>query len=123
MYTEGGFQDFTDYAIYDYGTLNLSELDNNAYFQKIRTGDIGNILAYINNFERWIEVFNSRSSESELATHYNFDKTIIGENDYIYIKTKEGTAIGDGTYGKFECYSIYFFDIDTRTLYYFRNNS
>ncbi len=124
-YTEGGFQDFTDYAIYNYGDLNVSALDNSPYFQKIYPGDVENILSYIENFEKWVEGFKSGSDKSELAAHYAFDETIIGENDYIYIKTKEGTAIGNSsniTYGKFDNYSIYFFDADTNTLYYFHNN-
>lgn len=122
MYTEGGFQDYTDYAIYNYSDLDVSVLDNSIYFQKISTSDVENILSYIENFEEWVEVFNSRGNKSELATHYAFDETIIDENDYIYIKTKEGTAIGNSTYGKFDNYSIYFFDVGTSTLYYFHNN-
>lgn len=122
MYTEGGFQDYTDYAIYSYGDLDEPALDNSKYFLKITSDDIENILSYIDNFEQWVEVFKSGSDESELATHYAFDESIIGENDYIYIRTKEGAPIGNSTYGKFDNYSIYFFDVDTNTLYYFHNN-
>ncbi len=122
MYTEGGFQDSTDYAIYNYWGLDVSVLDNSPYFQKISANDVENILSYIENFEGWVEVFNSGSDNSELAAHYAFDETMIGENDYIYIKTKEGTSIGNSTYRKFDNYSIYFFDVATNTLYYFHNS-
>ena len=61
-------------------------------------------------------------SESRLD-EYDFDTSVINEGDYVKIVTKEGQPInGDSTYGKYDNYSIYFFDIETLTLYYIHNN-
>ena len=61
-------------------------------------------------------------SYSELAENYAFDKTLVDENDYVYIDTKEGEGEGAASYGRFENYSVYFIDISTNTLYYFHSN-
>lgn len=118
MYTEGDFQDYTDFAIYTYADLDEAVLKSNSYFHKITTEDMQNILAYIDNFEQWIDVFRSGSDASELAAHYSFDKSIIDEKDYICIETNAKSS----TYERFDNYSVYFFDTDTCTLYYFHNN-
>lgn len=122
VYSEGGFQDFTDFAIYTYDDIDTTLLDNNIYFSPIAKDDIENILSYVDNFEDWIEVYRNGTEPSQLVENYIFDRTIIGENDYICIETKEGTPIGDSVYGKFDNYTVYFFDTDTNTLFYFHSN-
>lgn len=110
-----------DYAIYTYSKMDADVLESNPYLSKIGA-DVENVLSYIENYEGWIEASARAEEGSELVGNYNFDKSIIDGNDYIYIKTKEGEPIGNRVYGKFENYSIYFFDVDTNTLYYFHNN-
>ena len=116
FYTEGGFQDFTDYGIYRFPLFDKGKLEENLYFTPITDADA--ILPYIENFETWI------TEGSELSDHYDFDKACIGDGDYVFIDTKEGTSIGNGgtTYGAFDNYSVYFFDADTWTLHYFHSN-
>ena len=116
VYTEGEFQDYTDYGIYQYPSFDKNKLEENLYFEPVM--DVDTILSYIENFETWI------NEGSELFDHYDFDKCWIGEGDYVFIDTKEGKPIGNGssTYDKFDNYNIYFFDLDTWTLYYFHNN-
>ena len=58
----------------------------------------------------------------ELKDNYDFDKNIVSEGDFFYIETKDGEPIGQGTYGKFDNYSVYYFDVDAQILYYFHNN-
>ena len=116
FYTEGVWQDFTDYGVYTFSTFDEAKLDENLYFEKVT--DTENILSYIENFEGWL------TGDTELSAHYNFDKSWIDESDYVFISTKEGKTIGnsDHRYGKFDNYDVYFFDTDTWTLYYFHNN-
>lgn len=123
MYTEGGFQDYTDYGIYTYAEQDAQTLQSNKYFSAIAPEDLENILSYLDDFESWVEVFRSGTDASELADHYQFDRQIINEGDYICIQTKEETSSVDSTYGKFDNYTVYFFDVETSTLYYFHNNS
>ena len=58
----------------------------------------------------------------EREKEYDFDINLITEGDYVKIKTKEGKKIGNSKYGKFDDYSVYFFDVETLTLYYIHNN-
>lgn len=123
LYTEGGFQDCTDYGVYTYAysEQEMQTLQSNGYFSAIAPENMENILSYLDDFDSWVEIY-SRKDTSELAEHFDFDRQIIHEGDYICIQTKEGASIGDGVYGKFDNYTVYFFDVESATLYYFHNN-
>ena len=53
---------------------------------------------------------------------YDFNESIINEGDYVKIKTKEGQPIGNSKYKKYDNYNVYFFDSETKTLYYIHSN-
>lgn len=110
-YDTEGIQDHTDYAKYIYDKT-IVENDNN---YKLVQDDINNIKSYFNDFKSVME-------SKERLNEYDFDIDSITENDYVRIITKEGTPIGDSTYGKFDNYSIFLFDSETLTLYYIHNN-
>lgn len=116
-YTTGGFQDYTDYAKYTYDSLSQEDIIATGYFVTMTEADIPNILSYIENFEGWVEIVGG-----EVEENYDFDKSILSEGDFFYIKTKEGEPIGQSTYGKFDNYSIYFLDVESSVLYYFHSN-
>lgn len=117
FYTSGGFQDFTDYAKYNYDNITLQDLESSKYFTITTADDVEEILVYIDDFEGWVEVCGG-----ELKENYDFDKTNVTERDFFYIETKDGQPIGQGTYGKFDNYSVYYFNVDAQILYYFHNN-
>lgn len=110
-YYKDSIQDHTDYAKYVYDKI-IVENDNN---YKLVQDDIDNIKSYFNDFKSVME-------SEERLNEYDFDINSITENDYVRIITKEGTPIGDSTYGKFDNYSVYLFDSETLTLYYIHNN-
>ncbi|MBE6748144.1 MAG: hypothetical protein E7557_02830 [Ruminococcaceae bacterium] len=111
-YTNDGFQDYTDYAIY---TFNSPNIENNQNFKMLGEQQ-GELEEYLDNFENWVKI---SSEESEIYKNYDFDKTIIDENDYIYISDKSEK---ESMYSKFDSYNVYIFDSQTKTLYYFHNN-
>lgn len=117
FYTSGGFQDYTDYAKYTYDSVTVENLELSKYFTKMSSQDVEEILLHIDNFEEWVETIGG-----ELKENYDFDRSIVTEGDFFYIKTKDGEPIGRGIYGKFDNYSVYYFDIDAQILYYFHNN-
>jgi hypothetical protein len=117
FYTSGGFQDFTDYAKYSYESITVQDLEASEYFNAATAEDVEEILLHIENFEEWVETIGD-----ELKDNYDFDKDIVSEDDFFYIETKAGEPIGQGTYGKFDNYTVYYFDIETQMLYYFHNN-
>ena len=117
FYTSGGFQDFTDYAKYTYDSVKAENLETSKYFTETSNEDVDEILLHIHNFEEWVDTIGG-----ELKENYDFDRSIVTEGDFFCIQTKDGEPIGQGTYGKFDNYTVYYFDIDAQILYYFHNN-
>ena len=117
FYTSGGFQDFTDYAKYNYDSITTEDIESSNYLRAVTVDDVDEILLHIDNFEKWVETVGG-----ELQENYDFDKSVVSDGDYFYIKTKAGMPIGQGTYGKYDSYTVYYFDLDTLILYYFHNN-
>ena len=118
FYTSGGFQDYTDYAKYTYDCVTSKTFESSKYFAVTTAEDMQEILSHIGNFEEWVEIVGR-----ELKKNYDFDKTIVTEGDFFYIQTKAGKPIGQGTYGKFDNYTVYYFDVEAQILYYFHNNN
>ncbi len=108
-FTSGGFQDYTNYAKYTYEDVDFS---NNIYFSEISTGSSENLITHIKDFEKWVELLEE---DNEVALAYDFDSSVISKEDYLYI-------YDDPNYSKLGCYDVYFFDVETMTLYYFHNN-
>ena len=111
FYTCGGFQDYTDYAKYTY-RVSESVFTHSPYFRKVTAEDIPEILSYIENFEGWVEACSDFPKES-----YNFDHATVAEGDYFYILNRYEDP-GE----EFWNYNVYYFDLETQTLYYFHNN-
>lgn len=112
-YDKDGFQDYTDYAKYIYSEPDIIIFDDD--YKKIFQEDIESIKGYF-------EDFKNRMESSNRLNEYDFKENVINEGDYIRIKTKEGQKIGDSEYTKYDNYSIYYFDMDSLTLYYIHSN-
>lgn len=112
-YDNEGLSDHTDYAKYIYKSKEV--VLKNKEYKKVKQEDIQNIIGYFENFAGWMTTL-------ERLNEYDFDTNAISEGDYIKIITKEGQKIGDSKYDKYDNYSIYFFDIETLTLYYIHSN-
>ncbi len=111
-FTSGGFQDYTDYAKYTYKKIEFSD---NKYFKLISTDSEKDLKAHIDNFEECIESIKNSDSKNELVLGYDFDASVISDDDYLYI-------YDDPDYSKFGNYDIYFYNTENMTLYYFHNN-
>lgn len=101
-YDKNGFQDYTDYAKYVYPSPDA--IVGNRDYRAISEEDVEVVSGYFENFRGWM---------SDRLDQYDFDDGIINEGDYVRIEDK------DSQYGD---YSVYFFDIETLTLYYIHNN-
>lgn len=110
-YSSGGFQDTTDYAKYTYH-ISEEDLQNNEYLLPVESTDVPQIIAYIEDFEEWVSVSQEFSSDS-----YDFDKEIVSIGDYFYIFNQYQEA--DKAFWN---YDVYYFDLETLTLYYFHSN-
>ena len=111
FYSSGGFQDFTDYAKYTYRITEL-ELEECESLHPVTEEDIPDILEYVEFFENVIEGSRDFPAES-----YDFDKSKISAGDcfFIYNRYEEPEKA-------FWFFKLYYFDLDTGTLYYFRFN-
>lgn len=117
LYSEGGFQDYTDYGKYHYASVNLSE---NPYFAQIQETDLPTIHAHLDDFESRIDTFKSNDPARKIVVNYDFNRELIDCGDYFYLESKSNTW-SDG-FTSLVKYDLYFFDIQTQTLYFFHNN-
>lgn len=108
-FSHGGLQDYTDYAKYYYDDIDF---EGNPYFKPISKTDTDILHAHIDDFEKWLECFDRTS---EIVAKYDFDRSIIDMQDYLYI-------YDDPRYPGFGNYNVYFWDSQVRILYYFHNN-
>ena len=110
-YSNNGFRDYTDFAVYTYSEPEIvkSEKFRKAYNKN-------ELESYLSNFENMVI---SYSDDVEIKKNYRFDRSIIDDEDYIYIYDKSDD---EELYAQFECYDIYIFDIQSEKLYYFHNN-
>ena len=111
-YSSGGFQDFTDYAKYTYDSVDFSD---NEYFKIMWYDRKKALIEHIVNFESWVEEIEGFEPENDVVVGYDFDISMITMDDYVYIYDDP-----DCVY--LWCYDVYFFDMETMTLYYFHNN-
>lgn len=111
FYTSGGFQDYTDYAKYTFGERQL-DLEEHPNLRPATREDIGEIEAYLDNFEGWVAICQEFPRES-----YDFHRDWLKEGDYFYIQNRY-----EGEEKKFWSYNVYYFRQENQTLYYFHNN-
>lgn len=114
-----GFGDSTDFGIYTFPGTSPGESE---YFKPATAESKNELLGYIDNFENWVNVTREGDDDNALVVNYHFSRADIDESDYLYISDRDGEAIGDGVYSKYDSYNVYFFDSQTTTLYYFHNN-
>ena len=117
FYTCGGFQDYTDYAKYYYDPVDFTD---NEYFSIIEQSDIDALNEHLDDFESCIEAHGYNDASSEIVVNYDFDRSLIDSEDYLYIDSEKHTW--DDGYTSLVNYDVYFFDTQTNTLYYFHNN-
>lgn len=118
-YSCAGFGDSTDFGIYTFPGASPGESE---YFKPVTAESKNELLGYIDNFENWVNVTREGDADNALVVNYHFSRADIDESDYLYISDRNGEAIGEGVYSKYDSYNVYFFDSQTTTLYYFHNN-
>ena len=124
FWTSGGFQDYTDYAKYRYSNVISEELARNQYFSQVSEEDIPRIQKVVENFEEWVaegEISGEEDGE-RLADNYDFSIEMISVGDYFYLDDHGYYDPTDKNYLNFFEYDLYYFAIETQTLYFFHNN-
>ena len=109
-YYSDGFQDFTNYCKYYFSKDDVGKITNNHYLNPVTNDDIAELNGYFDDFEDWIEFVDYKDK-------YDFKRNIIDTDDYFYIENDE--TIEEHKYWD---YDVYFFDIQTKTLYFIHSN-
>ena len=117
FYTQGEFQDYTDYAKYYYDSVDFTD---NKIFSKIQQADLDTLNEHLDDFESCIASYRENDETCEIVVNYDFDRSLIDCEDYLYIDSEKHTW--DDGYTSLVNYDVYFFDTQTNTLYYFHNN-
>ena len=115
-YSDILFQDLTEYSKYYFTTATLRD---NKYFYKVTEQKISNFNEHLADFEMCVNGLRESDPTHELVINYDFDSSIIDNEDYIYINS-DSERQGDTIH--FYSYDIYFYDTQTNVLYYFHNN-
>ena len=116
-YYSDGFQDYTDYCKYYYVKQEniLEEVKNSPYFKPVAHDNITELNGYFDNFEGWLEYVDYKDK-------YDFQRNIIDTEDYFYIENKDTCEKYKDYPDKYSAYNVYFFDVQTKTLYYIHSN-
>lgn len=109
-YYSEGFQDFTNYCKYYFSKDDVEKITNNRYLNPVTNDNIAELNGYFDDFESWIEFVDYKEK-------YDFKRDIIDTEDYFYIENDE--TIKEHKYWD---YNVYFFDVQTKTLYFIHNN-
>lgn len=124
FYTSGGFQDYTDYGIYTFDQISEEDISYNDYFWLISDNNWEFVVSLMDDYESWVQLTKKNEPDSQLAKNYNFDRSCMNRGDYICIMGKDESRLND-TVDITEIYwnyNIYFFDVESMTLYFFHNN-
>lgn len=116
-YQYGWWQDYTIYAKY---TFENPEYENNEYLKQMSEEDIEKFKYYLTCYGEWLDVIDDDLKDRELIRNYDFDKSIISTNDYCYIN--DYTLTDPEFEMKPDSYNLYFYDYETKVLYYFHTN-
>ena len=115
-YQGEGFQDYTDYCKYYFKDEDfVDKLEKNEYLKKVSISDTAEIKSYFENFEGWVQ-------DEEYKDNYDFSAECIDTEDYFYIENKDTCEKYKDYPNKYSAYNVYFFDVQTQTLYYIHSN-
>lgn len=107
------FHDRTDFCKYHYTAEADAQFAELTGYQRLLAKDKGKLIGYFDQFAGALE------SRQDVIGKYDFNpKTYITPVDYYHIDTYERLPISDDEYGKYDDYTIYYYDTETHTLYY-----
>ena len=124
LWTWGIFGDYTDYGKRRYSGITQEKFQRNQYFSQVSEEDIPRIQEVVENFEEWVadgEISGEEDGE-RLAENYDFTIEMICAGDYFYLDDHGYYDPADENYLKFFEYDLYYFAVETQTLYFFHNN-
>ncbi len=114
VYESDDSTDYVNYTKYVFDDSITGKLGDSSYLRRVLKNDIDEITEHIEDFEKWIEKKNYAG--------YDFKKESIDDSDYCYIENNETFDGYSNLPEKLSAYSVYLFDSQSKTLYYFHYN-
>ncbi len=111
IWHEDSFQDYTDYGKFVYSDVTAEQLALNPYFCTVTEDELPLLQGYLANFESWIILMEDWQDPK---IHYDFSAEVVNPGDYFCLEEK-----GQQPYTN---YDLYYFDLESQTLYYFHSN-
>ena len=112
-----GFQDYTNYCKYYFlkNDTIIEKLKGNKYFKPLTPEDVEEVKSYFEDFKGWVKY-------EEYNDKYDFKSEYVDTSDYFYIENKDNYEKYKNYRDKYSAYNVYFFDAQTKTLYYIHSN-
>ena len=107
------WMDWTDFCWYQYPPDDDIKLPDT--YERVTEKDVHIIKGYFDNTRMCLE-------DANRLDEYKFDQASINKGDTWLLFTNEGKPRGNGVYGKYDIYTLYFFDKEASRLYYLNQN-
>ena len=111
-YSSTDFGNEIKYMKFHYSDVGADELNESPYLRPVNEKNVAYVRSHISHYERYAH------KDAEFLKSYDFDIDTIEKGDYFYVDALDlydyGSPYSDD-------YKIYYFDIETQTLYYFYN--
>ena len=112
---ENAFQDSTDYYQYYYKDNTDDKFKKSSNYIEVTENEIEKLEGYFNDFSNWMDA-------GERSDEYDFKNEYITPGDYFQITTKDGKQVGKAEETYYYNYTIFYYDIETHTLYRCHSN-
>ena len=106
--------DYVNYTKYMFSEDANGKVDDSSYLKRVTSEDMKEIREHVADFEKWIE--------KKQYDGYDFTQDRIDDSDYFYLENKETFEGYENFPEKLSVYTIYFFDSQSRILYYMHYN-
>ena len=119
IYSVDNFTDGSYYAKFTYRNLSEEDMKEAEDFNRMTEEDAEKILHSISSYEDFVNNMGMK----EITENYDFDKSIVTEDDYYYMESGEGFYQDEnGNISESSFISLYYFDMESQILYYFYNS-
>ncbi len=114
IFFEGGNgSGFTDYGKYIY--TDEIDFSVNPYFKRLTEADIEMLAEYEKAFSEFVQ-------KEYFKEDYDFSMKLADTEDYLYIANKDNKEAYSVYKGVLDAFDIYFFDAQTKILYFMHSN-
>lgn len=122
----GFWQDFTSYGEYRFND-EINQYfysEENIYFKPVDSDIKCQINDLLDDYEEWVKMTENPDiiTGDDISKVYNFKRTQIDDSDWYYCDVDGFENLDVEEYYMYASYDFYYYDSQSRTLYYMHNN-